>query len=454
MKNPGLLWALFAIGLLSLLMKVLMGEVLVIIPHRSGITEPFFVYAHNLIHNHVFSQTLSATPPPDSFRPPLYPLFLAAVQLVSGIHQWDAWVATIQYLMGAATSVFIAILGIQLAGRRVGLIAGVLSAFYLDLIYISIPFLREGLALFFLLPTFICFVEFLKTGRARWIVSTAVLYSLGLFSRPEITIVGAMLIFFFWGPLRRHFGGRKTLLIVSLALAFGPCALWAARNTRVQGHFVPFSTEGAWAFYMGQIDHPDVAYTTSDQKALDMVAVAPSEYHWYRQMMDEGLDAVIRHPLRNLWWAWLKVRLTFQEFAVHKLGLMFPVLWIVVPWVALRGRRYRWWAVGGGAALSLFQVLISQWDREAPIYLFHTSFSEIVVLAAVGFPLMMFKGEKDNWKVLAAPFLTLVLCTGLLVHHLRQRVVLCDWMLVIAAAFCISQAIDFIERKTAGKEQG
>ena len=60
MKNRGLLWALLAIGVMSLLMKVLMGEVLVIIPHHGSITEPYFVYAHNLIHKHVFSQTLSA----------------------------------------------------------------------------------------------------------------------------------------------------------------------------------------------------------------------------------------------------------------------------------------------------------------------------------------------------------------------------------------------------------
>src|SRR5262249_50964586 len=126
-----------------------------------------------------------------------------------------------------------------------------------------------------------------------------------------------------------------------LLLALGPWALWIARNISVHRHFIPFSTDGAWVFFMGQVYHPDEAYTVGDPEAMRRVTETPVEYDWYKQMNQEGWAAVRAHPLRSVYWGLMKIRQTFHEFAAGGLGWLYPVFWIGLPLYAFRTQPWR-----------------------------------------------------------------------------------------------------------------
>jgi hypothetical protein len=65
----------------------------------------YMAYAANLLHHHVFSKTLGTSAPvPDSYRDPLYPMFLAGVvKVVAGADLQVRAIQNIQALLGALT---------------------------------------------------------------------------------------------------------------------------------------------------------------------------------------------------------------------------------------------------------------------------------------------------------------------------------------------------------------
>src|SRR5262249_35133142 len=75
-----------------------------------------------------------------------YPLFLAAVFTIFPKDPWS--VRPVQAVLGALTCVLVYFVGRQLAGRRVGVVAGLLTALYPPLILFTGRLLTETLALF------------------------------------------------------------------------------------------------------------------------------------------------------------------------------------------------------------------------------------------------------------------------------------------------------------------
>ena len=60
-------------------------------------------YAVNLVTHGVYSYATTVPPPPDSFRSPGYPLFLAACRWVVGEHGWVSWAIAVQVVLGSLT---------------------------------------------------------------------------------------------------------------------------------------------------------------------------------------------------------------------------------------------------------------------------------------------------------------------------------------------------------------
>jgi len=59
--------------------------------------------AHNLVEHGVYSLSTEVPPPPDSFRSPGYPLFLAACKVAGGEAHWMKWVMALQVVFGGLT---------------------------------------------------------------------------------------------------------------------------------------------------------------------------------------------------------------------------------------------------------------------------------------------------------------------------------------------------------------
>jgi len=442
------IYYLVLIGVAGLLMRILIGEVFRPVPHYGAMTSDYFNYASNMIAHRTYSYVRSDHPTPDSLRVPLYPMYLAGIRLLSGFEQWENWVAASQYLMGALICVLIVLLGTQISNARVGLLAGTMAIFYLDLIYMSVAFLRETLCIFLFLSALSAFVFFLKGGGRRWFLVSSALFGIGVLGRPETALVGPLLIILFWTRLKERLRKDFALAGTAILLAILPLLLWNVRNYRVHGHPVLFSTDSAWSFYDGQVWSPDETYTLGDFNQGRIRRETNSEYEWYARLNHEAFAAIIQHPLRNARWAWIKINITFQEFSAHESGLLFPIVFSVLVWAGLKRTKFRRWATLGGAGLGALYLSVAKWPRHAPIYLFHTAYSQVILLASIGFPLFIFKGKNQFWKILAAPFLTLIACSIIYIPLLRERILLCDWVLLICASYLLIFLFDFVSRRS------
>ncbi len=431
------IFSLIVIGLVALVMRITIGEALKPIPHHGGMTHTYFTYADNLIHHGVYSRDPGPHPKPDSLRMPLYSLFLAGIELLSGPDEWENWVTAIQYLLGAFTCVLIAMFGTEMGGTRVGTIAGIIAAFYVDYYYIAIVYLRETLSLFMLLLFLYCYLKLLKQERIGWAYGAAFFYGLGILIRPETLLIGFLLTVFF---LREHvkiFKPRLAAFALVLVLALTPWSLWIVRNWNVHKHFLPFSTDGAWGLYMGQVFHPDEAYTVADPAAMRMIDATPVEWDWNQQMNTAARTAFREHPTRNIYWAWIKLQQTYQEFTNNGTGLFFPCIWLALFIATFRKHPNRVLGITLGVAAFFLHLMYGDWNARTPISLLQTKFRDTALIGAIGFVVLIFQSKDGLWKILAASLLTQVFSVVVYIAHLRSRLVLSDWILIIGVAYAL-----------------
>jgi hypothetical protein len=302
-----------------------------------------------------------------------------------------------------------------------GLLSGLIATFYLEYYYLSIIFLRETLAIFLLMVFLCCFVEFIKTERPLWGKGAALTFGIGILSRPESALLGILLVLFYLPAVKKLFQSKLHHIALILFLALGPWMIWAGRNAIVHKHFMPFSTDGAWGFYMGQVYHPEEAYTVADPAAMKMIDETPVEYDWYQRMNREALSAMLAHPIRNSYW---------------------------IPLFVWRNHRYKYAAGLLGTVAALVHLKLGAWTRGDILSLLHIRYSDIVIPGIAGILLMMLQNKNSLWKILAANFLTLILTVILYIAHLRSRLVLCDWILIIGAAHALVELTRWLKMKT------
>lgn len=195
--------------------------------------------AKNLINYKVFSR--SANPPllPDSFRTPLYPLFLAGVFLFSS-HLWI--VGLIQCFLAALGIVFVFKIGSLLGGKIIGLAGAAL--FGLDFYHlISTGFVHTE-ALF--VPLFIIsiyyFLLFLKKQKKKSLAISALFLGLSALVRPIafylviVLLVIFLFVYIFIWKKKISLSLIKPILIFS-CLLFLIVLPWMFRNQILFGKF-------------------------------------------------------------------------------------------------------------------------------------------------------------------------------------------------------------------------
>lgn len=179
---------------------------------------------------------------PTAFLPPLYPLLLALLHLLFGSNLLLPRLVGIA--MGAATAVLAYHLSSLIAGRRAGLIAGLLLAFHPVAAFHSVEISTHQLAaLTLLLPMW-----HLARGRIdlRRSVMSGALIGVAFLARPTswmlLPLVGA------WILLKQR---SARLVLGLLAGALLVSAPWVLRNTVSMGQPLFFTTNGGrnlWEF--------------------------------------------------------------------------------------------------------------------------------------------------------------------------------------------------------------
>lgn len=175
-------------------------------------------------------------------RPPLYPLFLAAVSLAAG--DGRAPLACAQAVMGAAVALLSFGIGRRLAGPRAGTAAGLLVACYPGLIVYTGLVMSENLFILLFTGALWILARDRLPGPAAC-AAAGLLLGLACLTRSLLAafIPCAALVLWIRGERR---GG--SILFVAAVLVLAP---WTVRNCLYYGRFVPLDTYGGYNFLFG-----------------------------------------------------------------------------------------------------------------------------------------------------------------------------------------------------------
>ena len=186
---------------------------------------------------------------PTSFRAPGWPLFLAGIYWLAGVHV--PLVYLVLCLLGASACVLTYRLASELVPSDTARIAGLLAAVYLPHAYFSAGFLSESLFVPLLTLGTWLFVKSLKSGSLTLLLPAGLALSYATLTRPFALLFWPILCIILIVTRTRQ---RRPRLLPALAftLAFSACIVpWTLRNQRVHGRFVLIATNGGSTFYGG-----------------------------------------------------------------------------------------------------------------------------------------------------------------------------------------------------------
>ncbi len=188
---------------------------------------------------------------PTAFRPPLFPVALAAVYTVVGTGsehtRWEAG-RVMEAALGALAVGLIFLIGWRLWGPAVGLVAGGIAAVYPPLVLVGTSLLSESLFIPLVLGAVLAALLHRDSAhRWRWAVLAGVLTGLAALTRGNGFVLAIPLAFLVWehrSPPRRP--GLRAPLAVVLATIL-TVVPWTIRNYSVFHQFVPTTTEPGYA---------------------------------------------------------------------------------------------------------------------------------------------------------------------------------------------------------------
>jgi tetratricopeptide (TPR) repeat protein len=234
------------------------------------------------------------------WQPLFYPLWLAAVYKLGG---GILAVKILQMLLGSCTCVMVFLLGARFIGRKGGLLAGIIAAVYMPMVFLEGELLATGWECFwFVTLAYLSLVA--RQRRSGWLCLLLGICSiLAVLTRANFVVV----VIAWWGWLiwtwaRERLGVRAVLLVAcgmaGLATLALPIAAW---NYKVQGRFSVLPHSGGINMYIG--NNPDWERT---------VMVRPGTQ--WRELTELPLKEGIKDKAGANRWFYTKVR---QYIAVH-----------------------------------------------------------------------------------------------------------------------------------------
>lgn len=178
-----------------------------------------------------------------AFRPPGYPVFLAAVYAAVG-EEASPIARMVQALVGAIAAGLVGLIAGRLWGRRVGVVALGIAAFAPSLVVLGTAPVSEGLFVALVLGAVATALQARRSPRPlRWALATGVLVGLGELTRTNAAVLLIPLGLAVW-DVRPRWRARALLrpavVVVAAALTVVP---WTIRNALVFHAFVPVSTQ-------------------------------------------------------------------------------------------------------------------------------------------------------------------------------------------------------------------
>ena len=323
-----------------------------------------------------------------AFRPPAYPIFLAAVYWIFGPSL--EWARLANALVGTGIVALIGVISLQVWNKRVALIAMALGAVYIPLILVGQSVMSEPLFVLCMLGAIACALK-------RWALAAGVLMGLAILGRANALILLLPLAWAVWK------GPRPALImIVAAALTVIP---WTIRNYVVLDQFVPVSTQLgsalAGTYNSEAMNNPDNPAAWMSLKRVDDYRPIfnrvreTNEAVLEKQLRSASLDYIKAHPgapLKVAWWTSRRMLdLGGWDWAIHTAGTVSA------------GKKA---AAAGIICFWLFAILavigaFTQRAREAPLWLWSV-------------PLLMYLGvvflvvETPRYRMAIDPFVIML----------------------------------------------
>jgi 4-amino-4-deoxy-L-arabinose transferase-like glycosyltransferase len=260
-----------------------------------------------------------------SMRPPLYPVFVAAVWSAVGGPSLFA-VRAVQAVLGLLTCILVYQLALRLFNRRVALLALTGLAFYPSFLFASVLLLTEVLFTVLVIIAVVGYVSLISEPR-RWVaLLTGCAVGLAALTRSVLWPFPLLLVpLTVWAvPGRfRTKAAAGSLLLLGYMMVVGP---WAVRNTRLQGTLTIVDTMGGMNLRMG--NYKD----TPDDRMWDAVALSGTnnEKNWSADLLREHPDAATWTDGQKDKWAQRKaVEYIWQHpwISLRRAGIKFADFW-------------------------------------------------------------------------------------------------------------------------------
>ncbi len=189
-----------------------------------------------------------------SYRPPLYPAFLAGIYFFakgSGV----SVVRFIQAAIGALSVFLIFLITRLLFGKRSAeIIAGLIAAVYIYHIYWTSELYTETLFMLLIASSLFLLLKFAQTEKSIWLLAAGAGLGLTALCRSTALVFAAFVILWLVIYFRKNWAAFFRCICVFI----GPLILvilpWAFRNYQVHHAFVLISTNGGRTFSAGVAD--------------------------------------------------------------------------------------------------------------------------------------------------------------------------------------------------------
>jgi 4-amino-4-deoxy-L-arabinose transferase-like glycosyltransferase len=320
-----------AIVLLALIVRI---SVIVATPHYLAVTDAgeFDADAVTLVQHHRYpSSGLTAGGGPTAFRPPLFPLSLAALYKVVGVGSAKTrWAAgrVMEAVFGAAVVLLICLIGVRLFGRTAGLVAGGIAAVYPPLVLVGSSLLSESLFIPLELGSvWAALVHRDSEHRYRWAVLSGVLVGLAELTRSNGFALALPIGFLVWSQ-RPSRTPRAHDSVIDVRAVRAPAAFlaafvltlvpWTVRDYHVFHQFVPITTEAGYGLagaynpaVQARTDYPALwQFPTEDVHNVWARYPKANEAEVSAHLTDVALDYIAAHPssvLKTAYWNVLRL---------------------------------------------------------------------------------------------------------------------------------------------------
>ena len=181
---------------------------------------------------------------PSAFRPPLYPLALAAVQSLGG-----GWTAErlLGAIFGTVSVLLIFLIAARLWDRRTAVVAGAIAAVFPPLVLLNVSTLSETLFVPLGLAAVLATLRYRDDQRLRWAVLAGVICGLAILTRTSGLPIVPALAWGVWVARPRFSRVALTAPLVLTLAAVLTVAPWVVRNAIAFDRWVGLSTNTGFA---------------------------------------------------------------------------------------------------------------------------------------------------------------------------------------------------------------